>query len=105
MLPLTGEMPRINAVLTALTVDRLHLEFGWSHCGSADSPFDHMGNVFSRDLNGLGIASLHHDTRQWLGSRQTNQDAAGAIEHLLGMSVRLFDFRERKRVDALANAD
>jgi hypothetical protein len=27
------------------------------------------------------------------------------IEHLLGKSVRLFDRRERERIDALTNAD
>jgi hypothetical protein len=61
--PLTGEMSRINAVLVVLTFERLYLEFGWNHCGSADGLFDHVGNVFGRDLNGVGIASLHHDTR------------------------------------------
>lgn len=64
MLPLTGVVPRINAVLVVLTAERLHLEFGWNHCGSANGAFDHVGNVFGRGLNGLGIASLHHDTCQ-----------------------------------------
>jgi hypothetical protein len=85
--------------------ERLHLEVGWNHCGGAEGAFDRADNVFGRGLNGVGIASLHHHTGQRLGSRETNQDASGAVEHLLGTSVRLLDLRERKRINALSNAN
>jgi phospholipid/cholesterol/gamma-HCH transport system permease protein len=73
--------------------------------GGAEGAFDHADNVFGRGLNGMGIASLHHYTGQRLGSRETNQDTSGAVEHLLGTSVRLLNLRERKRINALSNAN
>jgi len=68
MLQLTSEMPRMNAFLVIQTAEHLHLEFGWNHGGRADGALDLVGNVFGRGLYGLGITSLHHDTRQELGS-------------------------------------
>ena len=69
MLQLTREMPRMNTFWVDQTAERLHsVEFGWNHGGRADGALDLVGNVFGRSLYGLGITSLHHDTRQELGS-------------------------------------